>query len=726
MSVLRARERREPASISRSLAQNPGIDTWIRIDDAETITVFTGKVEIGQGILSALARIAAEELDVGLERIRVGTADTAWGPDEGITAGSTSLTDSGNAIRHAAAEARAHILQRAAAELGVAPGELRIEDGTILAADGRTTTVWAVQGGRTFDVVVRGDVAPKHPGEHRLVGRPGPRIDLDGLVFGTTRFVQDLSPPGLLHARVVQPPSPAAVLEQIDEERARRSPGVSAVVRDGGFVGVVAEREEHALNALAALHASARWREHEGLPDQRELPAWIARQPVQSFLIVNGAPVGDPIGPIEVPAGAVTTLAGTFTRPYQMHASIGPSAALAEWKDGLLTVWTHSQEVPLLRMALAEALELEAAAVRVLHVPGPGCYGHNGADDAAYEAALLALALPGRPILLKWTREDEHRNEPYAPAAVVTTSASLDADGRLLAWNLDARGQSHNARPFAYGARTAFAAAWRLERPRERKPVEPLLIPEAGIHRNATPLYRVPELRIVKHFVADATIRTSSTRALGAFVNVFAIESLMDELAEAAGKDPLEFRLAHLDDERARDVLLAAAEGIGFRERPREFGRGMGIGLARYKNLAAYAAVIVALTIADETAQVTVQRAVIGADAGEIVDPQGLENQLEGGVVQATSWALKEAVTFDRTRITSVDWDGYPILTFPEAPRIDTILLDRPGEPYLGAGEATQGPTGAAIANALREALGVSLRDLPFTPERIREAVAGL
>jgi nicotinate dehydrogenase subunit B len=716
---------RGPTSISRSLALNPGVDTWLRIDAADTITIFTGKVEIGQGILSALARIAADELDVALTRIRIGTADTASGPDEGITAGSTSMVDSGNALRQAAAEARAHVLARAADALGAAPHELRLDDGAIVALDGTRTTIWDVQGGQSFGFDVRGDVAPKHPDEHRLVGRPGPRIDLEGLVFGTTRFVQDLAPPGLLHARVVQPPSPGAVLEQIDEERARTVPGVHAVVRDGGFVGVLAEREEHALAGLEALRASARWNEHESLPDAHGLAHWISEQPVKSFLIVNGAPVDDPIGPIEVPDGAVTTLAGTFTRPYQMHASIGPSAALAEWRDGLLTVWTHSQEVPLLRMAIAEALELDAAAVRVLHVPGPGCYGHNGADDAAFEASLLARAIPDRPVLLKWTREDEHTGEPYAPAAVVTTSASLDAEGRLLGWNLDAQGQSHNARPFAFGARTALAAAWRLERPRERKPVEPLLIPEAGIHRNATPIYRLPQKRIVKHLVSEATIRTSSTRALGAFVNVFAIESLMDELAEAAGKDPLDFRLAHLDDPRARDVLEAAAERSGWRDREPEFGRGMGIGFARYKNSAAYAAVIVDVTVDDETAQITVNRAVIGADAGEIVDPEGLANQLEGGVVQATSWALEEEVTFDRTRITSVDWDTYPILRFPAMPLVDTVLIDRPGQPYLGAGEATQGPTGAAIANAVREAIGVGLRDFPFTPERVREAVAG-
>jgi CO/xanthine dehydrogenase Mo-binding subunit len=316
--------------------------------------------------------------------------------------------------------------------------------------------------------------------------------------------------------------------------------------------------------------------------------------------------------------------------------------------------------------------------------------------------------------------------EPYAPPAVVRTSASLDADNRLLDWNLEAWGATHNARPFPFGERTGFAAAWRRDPPTPRQPITPLLLPEAGIHRNATPAYRIPTTRIVKRLVADHPLRTSSTRALGAYANVFAIESMMDDLAHAADVDALQFRLDHLDDERARDVLVAATDRAGWAERAQEFGRGSGIGFARYKNSAAYAAVVVDVTIDDETAEVRVDRAVIAADAGQIVDPLGLANQLEGGLVQSLSWTLREQVAFDRTRVTSTDWDTYPILTFPDVPEIETVLLDRPGAPYLGAGEASQGPTVAAVANAVRNALGVRLYDLPFTPDRVREAVAKL
>jgi nicotinate dehydrogenase subunit B len=711
--------------LSPSFELNPDLDTWVRVDDEETITVFTGKVELGQGIVSALARVAAEELDVDLARIRVATADTAHGPDEGITAGSMSMPHSGRALRQATAEARTHLLALAAAKLGAELSELLVEDGVVRAPDGRTATYWELLGGGRFGVRVRGDVEPKRPERYRLVGRTGNASDIVGLVTGTARFVQDLAPSGVVHARILLPPSQSAVLEEIDEDHARSLPGLVALVRDGGFVGVVAEREEQAQRALEALRAGARWREEAVLPPRHAIAAWLLDQPTLDYLIVDGAPVEDPVPAHELPAAAAVTLEATFTRPYQMHASIGPSAALAEWRDGTLTVWTHSQAVPLLRTAIAQALGLDPANVHVTHVRGPGSYGHNGADDAAYEAALLAQAVPGRPILLKWTREDEHRFEPYAPPAVIQTSASLDANNRLLDWSLEAWGTTHNSRPFPFGARTGFASAWRREPPTPRQPATPLLLPEAGIHRNATPIYRIPNKRIVKHFVAETPLRTSSTRSLGAFANVFAIESTIDDLAHAAGVDALAFRLAHLDDERARDVLVAAAERAGWAENQQQgFGRGSGIGFARYKNAAAYAAVIVAVTIDDLTAQIVVDHAVIAADAGQVVDPGGLENQLEGGLVQALSWTLKEAVDFDRFHVTSTDWDTYPILTFAEVPEIDTVLVDRPGAPYLGAGEATQGPTVAAVANAVRNALGVRLLDLPFTPERVREAVA--
>jgi nicotinate dehydrogenase subunit B len=707
-----------------SLARHPDLDTWVRIDPAGTVTVFTGKSEHGQGLRSTLARIAAEELDVALECIRVETADTEHGLDEGLTAGSTSTQESGAALRQAAAEARAHLLGRAAAELGADVRGLTVGDGTISGA-GRTTTYWELQGGRPFDLLATGEAAPKPASEHRIVGGPGRRIDLAEIVTGTKRYLQDLAPPGMLHGRVVRPPSRGAQLESLDDRRVRALPGVVAVVRDGGFLGVVAEREEQALGAAAALAGAARWREEPSLPPRDALADWLRAQPGEAFLVVDGIGVEGPVPPVRETGGAARTLRSTYTRPYTLHGSIGPSAALAEWRDDRVEVWSSTQGVFPLRRALAEALRVEPAAVRVRHAESAGCYGHNGADDAALDAALLARAVAPRPVRVVLTREQEHTWEPYGPAAVVELQASLDADGRLLDWNHDVWSNSHVGRAaVAPPGTSALAAAWQLADPLPPPEPKPRLMYHGGIHRNADPLYAVPNRRVVKHFVPVAPLRVSSLRSLGAFVNVFAIESFLDELAEAAGTDPLAFRLAYLEDERARAVLEAAAAARIAPAAGREFGRGTGIAFAQYKNQQCRTAVAVELEVDDATAAIRLARVVIAADAGEVVDPKGLANQLEGGAVQAASWTLKEQVTFDATHITSTDWAGYPIATFPEVPEVEVVLLDRPGEPPVGAGEAAQGPTGGAIANAVHDAIGVRLRDLPFTPDRVRAAVA--
>lgn len=711
-------------SLGPVLENNPHLDTWIRVDPAETITVFTGRVELGQGVRAAMQRIAAEELDLPLETVLVETADTARGPDEGYTVGSNSISEGGTALRRAAAEARAHLLNLAAAELDAAPGQLTARDGVITAPDGRTTTYWELLGGGRFGFAIGGEAPLKRPEEYRFVGRPGVRADVVGLVTGSTTFVQDLRLPGMLFARVARPPSPAAVFELVDPEPARALPGVVEVVCDGGFLAVVAEREEQAAAAVAVLRAHAQWSESETLPPERELSEWLLSQQTQDFHVVDGTPVEGPVPPIGIPAGALRTLTARYTRPYQMHGSIGPSAAAAVWEEGNLTVWTAMQGPFVVRTSLAQALGIEQERVRVIHLEGSGCYGHNGAEDVTLDAALVARAVPGRPVLVKWSREDEHAWEPYAPPMVIEMQASLDADGNVLDWSHDVWGTTHNSRAYPRGERTALMPAWYLANPVPRQPAQPVMLRHVGLHRNADPLYAVPRRRIAKHFVQPTPLRSSAMRALGGYANVFAIESFIDELSEAAGRDPLEFRLAYLEDERARTVLTAAASRAGWSERRDEFGRGMGIGFARYKNIAAYVAVVVVLAVDDATAEIRLERIVIAADAGQIVDPDGLVNQLEGGAVQSASWTLKEQVRFDRTRVTSVDWETYPILTFLEVPELETVLIDRPGAPYLGAGEAAQGPTAGAIANAVHHAIGVRLRGIPFTPENVRAAAA--
>jgi nicotinate dehydrogenase subunit B len=711
-------------SLPRDLARHPALETWIRLNPDETVTLFTGKVELGQGLVSAIARIGAEELDVALSRIRVRTGDTAHPLDEWITAGSVSMSDSGTAMRQAAAEARAHLLGLAAGRLGIAADELVVDDGTVAARDGRAVTYWELLREGRFGCEATGAAVPKAPSAYRVVGRAGGRLDVAGLVTGATKFVGDLDEPGMLHARVVRGPSQGARLGAVDLERAAALEGIVAVVRDGDFLAVVAEREDQALRGRDAVASAARWREEATLPDQTTLPAWLRSQPARSFRIVDGAPVQGSTEPLEPSPEASATYEATFSRPFLMHGAMGPSAALAEWSDGKLHVKSHTQGPFVLREALAQALRVDAGDIRVSHVVGPGCYGHNGADDVALDAALAARAVPGRPVLLKWTRADEHGWEPYGAPGVVRVEARLGEDRSLLDWSLDARGLTHLSRPFPVQGSSGLLAAWTLAEPHARTSTAPMLVPEAGIHRNATPAYRIPRVRIVKHLVDTGPLRTSSSRSLGAHVNVFAIESAMDDLAQLAGRDPLEFRLAHLDDERGREVLRAATERAGWRDRRSESGRGMGLAYARYKNSACYAAVVVEVAVDDDTAEVRLERAVIAADAGQVVDPTGLTNQLEGGLVQSASWTLRERVSFDRTRVTSLDWEAYPILTFAEVPEIETVLVDRPGQPFLGSGEATQGPTAGAIANAIRAATGVRVRDLPITPERLRRAAA--
>jgi CO/xanthine dehydrogenase Mo-binding subunit len=711
------------------LLQTPDLDAWVRVNEDRTITLFTGKVELGQGIRTAFAQIGADELDVSLERIQVGVVDTTQSPDEGYTVSSMSLESSGNAIRVAAATARHIMLSVAYEELEAPLERLTVSDGTITdPVTGRSTTYWKLFGGRKFGRQVTDVGQPKRAAAYRVVGQPVPRLDLVDKVTGEFAFVHDLDLPGMVHGRVLRPPNAGARLVSVDERAAHRVPGVLKVVRDGSFLGVIAEREEQAVRGLEALRPSTTWESDAALPDWESLHDHLLTQPAQTNLVVDGTPVDDPIPPIQPPAEAAHTISATYFRPYQMHGSLGPSAAVAHVVEGGLTVWCHVQGVYPPREAIAKVLGMSEEDVRVVHVPGPGCYGHNGADDAALDAALLARALPGRPVSLKWSRADEHAWEPYGPAVMFEMQASLNADGDVIDWNHDVRGYSTIGRSRPGGTTSAMLAAWHLAEPFRRPRPAPSRGTHVGLHRNADPLYVFPRRRVVKHFVPDTPLRTSALRSLGAFANVFAIESFMDELAHAAGADPVAFRLRHLADERARAVIEAAAEKAGWesgRRLPGE-GRGRGVAFAQYKNRQSYIALIVELRVNANSGHVRLERAVIAADAGQVVNPDGLSNQLEGGVLQAASWTLKEQVAFDRDGVISLDWYSYPVLRFPEAPTVETVLLNRPGQPFLGSGEAAPVPTGAAIANAMFDAVGVRLRQIPFTPGRVKAAIEQL
>jgi CO/xanthine dehydrogenase Mo-binding subunit len=708
------------AALPRSLLGTPDLDSWVRFNADGTVTLFTGKAELGQDIRTSVAMIGADELDVSLERIQVVMADTARSPDEGYTVSSMSLETSGNAIRYAAAEVRQIALSVAHEELEAPIERLTVTDGTIAdPATGRSVTYWDLFAGRRFGRQVRGAGQPKGPDAYRIVGRPAARLDLLAKVIGRAHYVHDLDLPGMVHGRVVRPPNYGARLVSLDEGAVRQMPGVLQVVRDGSYLAVVAEREEQAVQAMERLREAATWEPGAPLPAQEALFDDLLSQPDQAFLVVDGRPVDDPIPPIETPDQAAHTLAATYYRPYHMHASLGPSAAVAQLIDGQLTVWTHSQGVYPLRAALAQVLGMPEEEIRAIHVDGPGCYGHNGADDVALDAALLARALPGRPVSLKWTRGDEHAWEPYGPATVIAMQASLDVDGEVIDWNHDVWGYTHVNRPRPIGRTSGLLAAWYLAEPFTPPQPRPSLGPQVGIHRNADPLYTFPRRRIVKHFVPHSPLRVSALRGLGAYANVYAIESFVDELAHVAGADPVEFRLRYLADERARDVIKAAVEAAG----PRPDGRGRGAAFARYKNRQSYVAVVVDLSVDQASGHIRLERAVVAADVGQIVSPDGLRNQLEGAVIQSASWTLVEQVAYGPQGVTSVDWRGYPILRFPDAPEIETVLIDRPGQPYLGIGEGAQGPVSAAIANAVYDAAGIRLRRIPFTPERVKAAI---
>jgi CO/xanthine dehydrogenase Mo-binding subunit len=702
-----------PRKLPGNLNTNRRLDRWLRINREGTVTVFPGKVEIGQGILTALAQIVAEELDVTYGRIRLAPADTTYSPDEGMTSGSQSITDGGVALRYAAAEARDLLLQRAAARLGVSLEQLSVTDGVITARSGGNVTYWDLVSDDLLAREATGEIAPKPASLHTVIGTPAPRRDIPAKITGVPIYVHDLDPPGLLHGRIARPPSYEARLAGVDEAEARALPGVVAVVRDGSFLGVVAEREEQAIRALTRLKRIARWDESTILPETTD-PRFLLKETTEDQVISEKRDDA-------AAARAAKTLEAEYTRPYIAHASIGPSCAVARFEGGRYTVWTHSQGIYPLRRDLAGVLGVEEGRIAVIHMDGAGCYGHNGADDAALDAALLARAVPGRPVRVQWMREDEFGWEPYGPAMVVKLKADLDQQGNVVGWTEDIWSNSHSTRPNGLGG-INLLAAWHLAKPFKPSPPRNPPLPGGGSHRNGIPIYEFPNERVTNRLVKRMPVRVSALRALGATANVFAIESFMDELAAAAGADPVEFRLRHLKDPRARAVIETVAAKAGWRRGEKGDGtRGRGIGFARYKNGACYVAVIVEVEAGNEIA---VKRAWAAIDAGLVINPDGIANQTEGGIIQTVSWALKEAVQYDRSRILTSNWSDYPILTFEEAPQVEVTLINRPELPPLGAGEGAQGPTAAAIANAIHNALGVRLRDMPFTRERVLAALA--
>lgn len=699
-----------------SLDTNRRLDRWLSINADGTVTLYTGKVEIGQGILTAVMQMTAEELDIDVSRIRLKAASTAFSPDEGITSGSRSIQESGLALRHVAAETRDLLLTRAAQKLGVTLESLTVADGVVSARGGGSVTYWELA---TPDLLAREatfDVSAKLPQEHVVVGTSLERVDIPNKVTGKPSFVQDMQPPGLLHGRISRPPGPKATLKAIDLKEVEQMPGVVAVVRDGNFLGVVARREELAIRAERRLARIAQWNNGPELPanDPRHL---LTLQAQAESEVINTK--GDPST-----AGA-KQFSAEYTKPYLAHASLAPSCALAQWGSGAdsgkVWIWTHSQGIYPLRGDMAQVLGLPESDIIITHAEGAGCYGHNAADDVTLDAVLLARAVPGKPVRVQWMREDEFAWEPFSSPMVVRLNASLDDKGNIVNWGHELWSHAHSTRPGGKGG-VNLLAAWHLEKPLPAaKPGNPPL-PGGGSHRNAVPLYDFPNQKVTNHLIRQSPLRTSALRALGGHANAYAIECFIDELAEAAGADPVEFRLRHLKDARAKAVIEKVAQMAKWKPNEKGDGeRGRGIGFARYKNLAAYIAVIAEVHIAEDVRVTKLWGAV---DVGQAINPDGVINQIEGGMIQSASWTLKERVDFDKVGITTRNWLDYPILSFVEVPEIEVALINRPEAPPVGAGEGTQGPVSGAIGNAIYNAIGARLRDMPFTRDRIVAALS--
>jgi nicotinate dehydrogenase subunit B len=671
------------------------------------VVLKTGKVEFGQGILLALRQIAAEELDLSVDAIVTVSGDTSASPFEGGTVGSMSIETSGREVRDAAAVLRSELFDAAARRLGVPTSEITAEGGQFFVASSRSKeTFWSLAAEIDFDRRLGRSAVPKSPKLYKTVGANARQTDLLERLGGGA-FIHDLSFDGMLHGRVLRKPHPDARLESVDAD-AISGLGVLRVVREGDFIGVVAESEQALAMSMARLERRCRW---GGIPnDGPQSPLDIlANAEVTERVLRSDQGSSGP-----EPAENGQTLSAVYSKPLIGHGSIGSSCGIATVSDSGAEIWSHSQNVFALRDQIAHVLGRPAQDVIVRHRLGAGCYGHNGADDAAMDAVLLARAVPGRPVRVQWTRQDELRCEPLGSPMRTSISARL-REGRIADWKLTTRSGTHMERP-GWGeqvnllgpaaANAEFATTVHIDLPDHN-----------GGSKNAVALYDFPQ-HVTYEFAANLPFRLSALRSLGAFGNVFAIESFMDELAELAGCDPVGFRLRHLADPRARRVVSRVAELSDY-SKPCEAGFGRGLGFARFKNTGSYCAVV-ALVSVDET--VEVQRLWAAVDAGLVINPAGVISQVEGGMLQAASWVLKEAVPTDGTRLIAESWKDYPILTFAETPETNVEIIADPDFPSTGVGEVSLGPTAGAIANAVANAFGVRVRELPLTRERLMKA----
>ncbi len=696
-------------SLPPMLAANPRLDRWVGFEPDGRARIAFGRMEYGQGVGTSLAQMAADELDLSMARLRIVPAATGDIPDEGLTVGSMSTEFSGPAIRAACAEVRALFTAAAARRLGCAAADLDVRDGAFLRA-GQPTGLdyWSFAAEVDLARDATGEAPLKTVDQMRLIGENVPRPDLPPKVFGAA-FLHDIVLPGMRHARVLRQPGPGASLKSFDEAAVRRAVPDVDILIDHAFVALICASEADAARAHAAAERAARWDHARDVAADLAEPASLKTLPHTDF--AAGAPEPETSNRRRVTA--------TYAKPYISHGSLGPSAGIARFEDGKLTLWTHNQGVYPMRALAARITGLAPADIEVIHAQGPGCYGHNGADDPPIDAALIAMRRPGSPIRVQWRREDEFGWAPVGTAMLMELSAELDASGRLVDYTAEIWNTAHT------GARGTAVAESALSGYVDPGPQPMRLMPDgsrfSGGLLNVIPSYDIETTRTVEHVIFPPPVRTSSLRSLGGAPNTFAGESFIDELAEIAGQDPLAYRLAMVSEPRGRDVLQTLSKMCNWPHRgfPGS-GKGLGLGYDRHRNRAGFVACAAQVEVDQD---VRLIRMWCAADAGLIVNPDGAKNQIEGGMIMAASWTLKEQVKLGGAGITSTTWDDYPILRFSEVPTIEIELINTRDPRPLGIGELSQGAAMAAIANAVAHALGARIRDLPMTRDKIAAAL---
>ncbi|MBN3562834.1 xanthine dehydrogenase family protein molybdopterin-binding subunit [Aliamphritea spongicola] len=697
----------------------PTVDAWIRINPEGSVSVFSGKAELGQGVQTAICQIVAEELDVDMNRVQMINPDTSLSPEEFYTAGSVSIETSGMAIRHASAEVRDYLLDMAKVTANINKADATVIDGEITGTNGAKTSYWSLVNNKAIDIKMTGKVAPKDPSTYKLVGKPLPRIDLQDKLTGKEGFITDIRLPNMAHGRVVRPARPNFTLRKVATADVKKMPGVISVIHDGSFLGVVAEREEQAITAAKALSQNAEWEGPALKPVHSDLPTQIKNLPNTTETFFETGDVSQSKG---------RQISAAYYRPFIAHASASPSCGIAQFEGDTLTVWSHTQGVFPGRRDMAFALGMPEEKIRFIHAHGAGCFGHNGADDVGMDAALLARA-SGRPVRVMWSRQDEMAQAPCGTAMRMELKATIDSASKITAYEHDVWTGVHGARPglqfyMDAGKGTAYLPMWHLNKPVKRYDI--VDIPPkfgGGGERNANPIYDIPNTRVIKHLIPEMPLRVSALRTLGAHGNIFAMECFLDEIALDLNEDPAALRIRHLTDPRHKAVIEEVVKQSGWTGQKGGNGKGRGLAFSRYKNRAGMTAIVVDVDVDLKTGEVSIEKVTAAVDAGQAINTDGVANQVEGGIIQSLSWALMEEVTYNEDAITSLDWTGYPILKLDNTPTVDIYVINRPDQAPLGVGEVSQGPASAALANAVFDACGARIRELPLRPEKIKAAM---